>query len=130
MVTKRQARSNIARIKSGLDFRGEVSGIRQTYYVFEAKTCFFVMSFARSETKPGSGYFNIVDKAAVDYVRERFAGDDEVTAKDVLARARRTKHIATSLTALNVLYVLAALGEAEIVAEGDHRQLVFSVSDS
>ena len=129
MVTKRQARSNIARIKSGLNFRGEVSGVRQTYYVFEAKTVFFVMSFALSETKPGSGYFNIVDKAAVDYVRERFAGVDEVTAKEVFARARRTKHVATRLIALNVLYVLAAVGEAEIVAEGTHRQLVFSVAD-
>lgn len=128
MVTKRQARSDIARIKSGLTFRGEVSGVRQTYYVFEAESCYFVMSFALSETKPGSGYFNIVDKAAVDYVRERFAGDDEATAKDVFARARRTKHIATRLIALNVLYVLAALGEAEIVAEGTHRQLLFSVA--
>ena len=127
MATKRQARSNIARIKSGLRFRGEVSGIRQTYYVFEADTCFFVMSFARSEAKPGAGYFNMVDKAAVDYVRDRFAGEDEVTAKDVLARARRTKHAATSLIALNILYVLTALGEAEIVAEGLHRQLVFAV---
>lgn len=129
MATKRQARSNIARIKSGLKFRGEVSGVRQTYYVFEADTCFFVMSFARSETKPGAGYFNIVDKAAVDYVRDRFAGENEVTAKDVLARARRTRHAGTSLIALNILYVLTALGEAEIVAEGLHQQLVFAVAD-
>jgi hypothetical protein len=128
MVTRRQARSNIAKIKSGLDFRGEVSGVRQTYYVFEADTCYFVMSFALSETKPGSGYFNIVDKAAVDYVRQRFAGDKKVTAKDVFARAKRTRHVATRLIALNVLYVLAALGEAEIVAEGLHRQLLFSVA--
>ncbi|MGH8166574.1 MAG: hypothetical protein ACREQ1_05005, partial [Woeseiaceae bacterium] len=75
MVTKREARTNIARIKSGLEFRGEVSGVRQTYYVFEAEVCFFVLSFARSESKPGAGYFNIVDKPAVDYVRARFAGD-------------------------------------------------------
>ena len=128
MVTKRQARTNIARIKSGLNFRGEVSGVRQTYYVFEADNCFFVMSFARSEAKPGAGYFNIVDKPAVDYVRGRFAGDKKVTAKDVLARARRTKHAATSLVALNILYVLTALGEAKIVAEGNHRQLVFAIA--
>jgi hypothetical protein len=86
------------------------------------------MSFARSEAKPGAGYFNIVEKAAVDYVRGRFAGEKKVTARDVLARARRTKHVATSLIALNILYVLAALGEAEIVAEGLHRQLLFSVA--
>src|SRR5690606_4999425 len=103
-------------------------GVRQTYYVFEADTCYFVMSFARSETKPGAGYFNIVEKGAVEYVRERFAGDKKVTAKDVLARAKRTKHAATSLIALNILYVLTALGEAEIVAEGNNRQLVFSVA--
>ncbi|MEX2122823.1 MAG: hypothetical protein WD795_02940 [Woeseia sp.] len=128
MVTKRQARTNIARLKSGLEFRGEVSGVRQTYYVFEAKTCYFVLSFALSETKPGSGYFNIVDKPAVEYVRDRFSRDRKVTAKDVVARARRTKHAPTSLVALNILYVLVALDEAAIVAEGAHRQLVFSVA--
>jgi hypothetical protein len=128
MATKRQARSNIAKIKSGLDFRGEVSGVRQTYYVFEAESCYFIMSFALSEAKPGAGYFNIVEKLAVDYVRQRFAGDKQVTAKDVLARARRTKHVATSLIALNILYVLTALGKAAIVEEGQHRQLVFSVA--
>ncbi|HWM29922.1 MAG TPA: hypothetical protein VNQ14_15780 [Woeseiaceae bacterium] len=127
MVTKREARTNIARIKSGLEFRGEVSGVRQTYYVFEAEVCFFVLSFARSESKPGAGYFNIVDKTAIDYVRERFAGDRKVTAKEVYERARRTKHVPTSLIALNVLYVLTALGEAEIVGEGLHRQLLFSL---
>lgn len=128
MATRRQARSNIARIRSGLEFRGEVAGVRQTYYVFEAKDSFFVMSFARSDAnKPGAGYFNIVEKAAVDYVRQRFAGDRKVTAKEVAARARRTRHAPTSLVALNILYVLTALGEAAIVAEGDRRQLVFSV---
>src|SRR5690606_24996641 len=90
MATKSELRSNIARIKSGLEFRGEVSGVRQTYYVFEADTCYFVMSFARSESKPGAGYFNIVEKSAVGYVRKRFAGDKKVTARDVHARAKRT----------------------------------------
>jgi hypothetical protein len=128
MATKRQARSNIARIKSGLEFRGEVSGVRQTYYVFEAEGSFFVMSFARQDAnKPGAGYFNIVEKPAVDYVRQRFSGDKKATAKEVAACARRTRHAPTSLVALNILYVLTALGEAEIVAEGGNRQLVFSI---
>ena len=47
-----------------------VAGVRQTYYVLEAEGSFFVMSFARSEAKPGAGYFNVVDAKAVDYVRE------------------------------------------------------------
>ena len=127
MVTKRQARKSITRLQAGLVFRGEVSGVRQTYYVFEAEGAFFVLSFALSETKAGSGYFNVVDAAAVDYVRARFAGDRAVTAKDVAERARRTKHAPSSLVALNILYVLVALNEARIVREAAHRQLIFSV---
>ena len=128
MVTKRQARQSISRLQKGLVFRGEVTGIRQTYYVLEAEGGFFVMSFARAETKAGSGYFNVVDGKAVDYVRERFAGVRNVTAKDVLARARRTGHAPTSLAALNILYVLVALDQAEITGAGLHRQLSFSVA--
>lgn len=127
MVTKREARQQMASLQSGLVFRGEVSGVRQTYYVFEAEGSFFVLSFARSEAKRAAGYFNVVDAKAVDYVRDRFAGDKAVTAKDVAAKARRTKHAPTSLIALNVLYVLVALEHARIVREGPHRQLVFSI---
>lgn len=127
MVTKRQARSNISRLQSGLIFRGEVTSVRQTYYVFEAEVCFFVLSFARPESKRASGYFNIVEANAVDYVRNKFAGDKAVTAKEVVAQARRTKHAPTNLVALNILYVLVASGEARIVRAGEHRQLVFSI---
>ena len=127
MVTKRQARKNIARLQAGLVYRGEVASVRQTYYVFEAEGAYFLLSFALSETKAGSGYFNVVDAAAVDYVRQRFAGDRRVTAKDIVARARRTAHAPTSLIALNILYVLVALAEAKIVREGENRQLTFSI---
>ena len=127
MVTKRQARKSITRLQGGLVFRGEVSGVRQTYYVFEAEGAFFVLSFALSETKAGSGYFNVVNAEAVEYVRSRFAGDKAVTAKDVANRARRTKHAPSSLVALNILYVLVALDEARIVREAAHRQLIFSL---
>ncbi|HEX7061294.1 MAG TPA: hypothetical protein VF200_04940 [Woeseiaceae bacterium] len=127
MLTKRQVKANIARLQGGLVYRGEVSGVRQTYYIFEAEGSFFVLSFARSESKPGSGYFNVVDAEAVEYVRSRFAGKRAVTAKDVVHRARRTAHAPTSLIALNVLYVLVALGEAEIVQQGENRALVFAM---
>lgn len=127
MVSKRQARKNIASLQSGLVFRGEVAGVRQTYYVLEAEGSFFVMSFARSEAKPGAGYFNVVAAAAVDYVRERFAGEKGVTAQEVARRAKRTRHAPTSLVALNILYVLVALEEAKIAGEGQHRQLSFSL---
>lgn len=127
MLTKRQVKANIARLQGGLVYRGEVSGVRQTYYVFEAESSFFVLSFARSESKYGSGYFNVVDAGAVQYVRSRFAGQRAVTAKEVAHRARRTSHAPTSLIALNVLYVLVALGEAEIVQQGANRELVFTM---
>lgn len=128
MISKRQARKNIASLQSGLVFRGEVAGVRQTYFVLEAQGSFFVMSFARSEAKPGAGYFNVVDAKAVAYVRERFAGEKGVTAQEVARRAKRTQHAPTSLVALNILYVLVALDEAKIAGEGQHRQLRFSVA--
>lgn len=128
MVSKRQARKNIASLQSGLTFRGEVAGVRQTYYVLEAEGSFFVMSFARSDAKPGAGYFNVVNAKAVDYVRGRFAGEKGVTAQEVARRAKRTKHAPTSLVALNILYVLVALDEAKITGEGQHRQLSFTVA--
>ncbi len=127
MLTKKQVKANIARLQGGLVYRGEVTGVRQTYYVFEAEGSFFVLSFARSEAKYGSGYFNVVDAGAVEYVRSRFAGRKAVTAKDVVQRARRTAHAPTSLVALNVLYVLVALGEAEIVQQGERGELVFAL---
>lgn len=130
MVTKREARKKIASLQSGLAFRGEVTGVRQTYFVLEAEGMFFVMSFALSEAKPGAGYFNVVTAKAVDYVRDRFSGERKVTAKEVASQARRTKHAPTSLIALNILYVLVALGEAKIVSEGANRQLVFSIRKS
>ena len=128
MLSKRLARKNIASLQSGLVFRGDVAGVRQTYYVLEAKGCFFVMSFARSDAKPGAGYFNVVDVKAVDYVRDRFAGEKNVTAQEVARRAKRTKHAPTSLVALNILYILVALDEAKLVGQGQHGQLRFSIA--
>lgn len=127
MLTKRQARTSISRLQSGLVFRGEVTGIRQTYYVLEAEGFFFVLSFALPEAKRASGYFNLVEGNAVDYVRSRFAGEKAVTAKDVVARARRTRHAPTNLVALNILYVLVATGAARIERTGAHQQLIFSI---
>jgi len=63
----------------------------------------------------------------VDYVQQRMGGTRGVTAKDVVAAARRTGYIATTLAALNVLYILVALRAASIVRAGEHRQLFFSV---
>jgi len=118
---------NIRTLQRGLQYCGRVRAVRQTYHVFESEGYFFVLSFALSRARRGSGYFNLVDKAAVDYVHERVGGTRGVTANHVLAAAHRTKHIPTRLLALNILYVLVALQWATITRAGEHRQLFFSV---
>jgi hypothetical protein len=121
---------NIRSLQRGLRYCGRVTAVRQTYHVFESAGYFFVLSFARAKTRRGSGYFNLVDKAAVDYVHARVGGTRGVTAKEVAAGARRTRHIPTRLVALNVLYVLVALGLASITRAGENRQLFFAVRGS
>jgi hypothetical protein len=118
---------NIRTLQRGLRYCGRVTAVRQTYHVFESTGYFFVLSFARARARRDTGYFNLIDKAAVNYVHERCGGLRGVTAKQVVAAARRTKHIPTRLVALNVLYVLVALGSATITRAGENRQLFFAV---
>ena len=118
---------NIRTLQRGLNYRGRVKAVRQTYHVFEAQGYFFVLSFALSKARRGSGYFNVIDTDAVDYVQQRMGGTRGVTAKDVMTAARRTRHIPSTLAALNVLYILVALQAASIVRAGKNRQLFFAV---
>ena len=118
---------NIRTLQRGLKYRGRVKAVRQTYHVFEAQVYFFVLSFALSKARRGSGYFNVIDTDAVDYVQQRMGGTRGVTAKDVMAAARRTRYIPSALAALNVLYILVALRSASIVRAGKNRQLFFAV---
>ena len=118
---------NIRKLQQGLQYRGRVPATRQTYHVFEAKDYFFVLSFALAKVRKGSGYFNVVDQAAVAFVQARLGGRSGVTAKEVVKVARRTKHVPTTLAALNILYVLIALEQAALLRAGEHRQLFFSV---
>jgi len=118
---------NIRTLQRGLNYRGRVEAVRQTYHVFEAQGYYFVLSFALSRSRRGSGYFNVIDTDAVDYVQQRIGGTRGVTAKDVVATARRTRYVPTTLVALNILYILMALGSASILRSGANRQLFFSV---
>ncbi|HYB31992.1 MAG TPA: hypothetical protein VED45_01045 [Steroidobacteraceae bacterium] len=118
---------NIRTLQRGLKYCGRVAAVRQTYHVFASPGYYFVLSFARARARRGSGYFNLVDRAAVDYVQQRVGGTRGVTAKRVLAAARRTRYVPTRLLALNVLYVLVALDRASITRAGENRQLFFSV---
>jgi hypothetical protein len=118
---------DIRKLQKGLKYRGRVGAVRQTYHVFEAQDYFFVLSFALSAARRGSGYFNVVDLAAVHYVQKRLGGRSGLTAKEVFLSARRTKHVSSSLAALNILYVLVALGQASLLRVGTHRQLFFAI---
>lgn len=118
---------SIKSLRAGMTFRGNVSGRRQKYYVFEGGDSFFVFSFSRS--KPKSGYFNMVSTESVDYVRRLARGQQGVTAQSLNKRSRKPKLIGSALEALNILYVLVATGEAKIDQRHKTKQLFFNVSD-
>jgi hypothetical protein len=116
---------NVRKLVQGLAYVGRVDGKRQTYHVFQNAEIFFVLSFSRS--KPNAGNFNVVESEAVEYVRGRFAGSRAVTTNDVVTRAKRTRHVPNSLAALNILYVLAATGEARIDSRRAGPKLYFNL---
>ena len=118
---------NIKHLSAGLSFEGKVFGRRQTYYVFSSPKAYFVFSFSRS--KPKAGYFNMVSNEAHAYVRKLTRGRQGVTSQNVNKRARTRKFIGSPLEALNVLYVMVALGEAKIDQRHKGIQLFFNVSD-
>jgi hypothetical protein len=80
-----------------------MTAVRQTYSIFEA---------------PG---------LLLRTVLLRVAGKKDVTAKAVVEQAKRTKHAPNSLMALNILYVLAAIGMAEHRVAGSYGELRFSI---
>jgi hypothetical protein len=115
---------NVKGLVQGLAYRGRVKGRRQTYYVFQGEQSYLVLSF--SKTKRNAGNFNIVEADAVEYVRSRLRRAKAVTSTDVVAKARRTRHVPSSLAALNILYVLAATGDAGIDARRTGPKLYFN----
>lgn len=115
---------NAKKLVQSLSYIGEAKGKRQTYYVFRGNEFFLVLSF--SKTKPQAGNFNIVDSKAVEYVQSRFRGKKGVTANDVVVRAKQSQHVPNSLAALNILYVLVALGAAKLDTRHVSPQLYFN----
>ena len=118
---------NIKSLSAGLSFRGNVTGRRQKYYVFEGKDSFFIFSFSRS--KPKSGYFNMVSSEAVTHVQRLTRGKQGVTTQSLNKRSRKPKLIGSALEALNILYVLVAIGSAKIDHRHKDKQLFFNISD-
>jgi hypothetical protein len=115
---------NVRSLVQGLSYVGKADGKRQTYYVFQGRDSFLVMSF--SKTKPHAGNFNVVEAEAAEYVRSRFAGAKALTVNDVVAKGKRTRHVPGPLAALNILYVLAAMGDVGVDARRTGPKLYFN----
>jgi hypothetical protein len=116
---------NVKKLVQGLTYLGAVKGKRQTYYVFKGSGLFLVLSFSRA--KRSAGNFNVVEAKAVDYVHQRFAGKSGVTTSDAVKKARRSRHVPNALVALNILYVLTAMGRAKVDARHSGPKLFFNV---
>ena len=116
---------NLKRLTAGLTFRAKVEGQRQTYHVFEGEKFFFVCTFSRTKRKAGN--FNVVDVEAVRYAQRLMGGKRGVTSQDLHKRSRNPRLVGSALEALNILYVLVALGRATIDRRRQTKQLFFNV---
>jgi hypothetical protein len=111
---------------SNLESVGGAEGLKQTYEVLRGKRHYIVGSLSR--VKRHSGNFNIVSQEAVEGARESFAGQEGVTSKMVRQRLARRGISIETLEALNVLYVLVALGHARVDRRRSAHALFFNVS--
>ena len=112
-------------LTTGLTFHGEVQGKRQHYYILSSTRQYFVMSV--SSSKRDAGNFNLVSKSAVDRLYRRLRGQQGLTARHVLNRTRNRRLVPSSLTALNILYVLVATDRASIDMRHKTREIFFNM---
>jgi hypothetical protein len=99
------------KILADLKFVKEVPAKRQTYYVYESKESYILMTVSKGKD---SFNFNVVSKDATDYVRKAFKGRQKLTSSDVVKESKKPAYIKESFDALNILYALCALGDAKI----------------
>ena len=111
-------------ILSGLSFVREVTGKTQTYYVYEGKNDYILMTVSRNKN---SYNFNVVSKDAADYVRTKFSGRQKITSNDVVKESKKPVHIKEPLDALNILYALCATEAAKVDSRIKQRQLFFNI---
>ena len=119
---------NVKSLTKGLQFHGEVEGMRQHYYVLSSPRHYFVMSVSRA--KRDAGNFNLVAAATVDRIHRRLRGRRGLTAKQVYTGTRNRRAVPSALVALNILYVLVATGHATIDRRKNSRELFFNVLKS
>ena len=118
---------NMRALLGELKYLDEVESKRQTYYVFEGRKNFVLMTFSRN--KVGAGNFTVVDKAAVEYVASRFAGKQGITSNDIVQASRKPQYIRSALDALNIVYAMIATRRAKIDGRYKGKQLRFNVRE-
>ncbi len=118
-------RLRVKSLTTGLHFHGEVQGKRQHYYVLSSPRQYFVMSVSIS--KQDAGNFNLVGRPAVEKLYRRLRGQRGLTTKAVFNRSRDRRLVPSHLAALNMLYVLVAIGRASIDRRHRSRELFFNV---
>jgi hypothetical protein len=113
-----------------LFFRRIIESLRRSYLVFEGKSAYLLISRRLESTKKQLSKDSsavVVQKHSVEYVRKKFAGDTWITSAKVVTKSRRTNHAQDQFAALHILYVLTAIGEADM-SQGISRSLRFSIN--
>ena len=59
--------------------------------------------------------------------RSPHPGDDQDAQRDLHSRSRKPRHVGSPLEALNILYVLVAMGHAKIDRRHKGKQLFFNI---
>lgn len=101
---------NFRNLTRGLQYLKEVESKKQTYYILQSQKQYLLMSL-QTETK---GNFTIVEAAAVNYVFQKVKGKKNITANDIIKISRKPNFIYNNFDALNIAYVLVAMGKATI----------------
>jgi hypothetical protein len=112
------------KILADLKFVKEVIAKRQTYYVYESKDSYILMTVNKAKD---SFNFNVVSKDATDYVKKAFKGRQKLTTSDVVKESRKPAYIKESFDALNILYALCALSDAKIDKRYGGIKLFFNI---
>ena len=109
---------------SGLAYVGEVTGKKQTYYVYRGPEHFVLASYNAGKD---SYNVNVVSAETCEYIREKFGGRKKLTKNDVLNETKKPALFPQGFYALNALYALCASAQASISANDKSRELLFNV---
>ena len=116
---------NPKKLLSELIFVNEVTAKKQTYYVYENKLNYILMTV--SKQKENSCNMVVVAKGAPEYVYRTFKGKRQITASEVVAKSRKPEYIKSSFNALNALYSLCAIKKANIDHRFKGKALIFTI---